>query len=113
LAEVAAEAGVGVVTLLKGGCTVGLDEEDRGTGDPPCADWIAAALDYATALRPDAVYTVVTRADAVQPERLLHGVEPALASLQEAGIPILAVRDNPRFTVNMYECATRPGVPDC
>lgn len=114
LERVADERGIGVVTLLKGGCTIGAEEEDRGVGGPACQDWLGAALAYAVDLAPDAVYVVTTRASAAEPERLLRGVETSLSTLLDADIPVLAVRDNPRFAFDMYECvAGAGGGEDC
>lgn len=94
-----------VLTLLRGGCTVGLLEESRNASQTSCEPWVRASLDYAAEVRPDAVYIVVTRADADEPERLLDGIEEAVESLRAADIPVIGVRDNPRFSFDMYECA--------
>ncbi|WP_194764677.1 acyltransferase family protein [Microbacterium sp. UFMG61] len=94
-----------VLTLLRGGCTVGLLEESRNASQESCEPWVRASLDYAAEVRPDAVYIVVTRADADEPERLLDGIEEAVESLRAADIPVIGVRDNPRFSFDMYECA--------
>ena len=102
--QVAKERGVGVVTLLKGGCTIGVTEQDRSATGDSCHDWTRAAIAYVNALHPDAVYTVVTRADPVAPERGISGIDEALGSFGQNGIPVIAVRDNPRFSENMYEC---------
>jgi hypothetical protein len=105
--EYAQQNGFGAVTLLKGGCTVGPGEEDRGPDNPyTCAQWLPEAIRYAEDLKPTAVYMIVTRAAAGQPERLLDGVEETLDALTNAGIPVIAVRDNPRFAQNMYSCVS-------
>lgn len=95
-----------VVTILRGGCTAGLFEESRNPTEASCEPWARAAFDYAKDLAPDAVYLVITRADADEPERLLDGIEEAIDEMQEAEIPVIGVRDNPRFPFDMYECAT-------
>lgn len=97
-----------VITLLQGGCTAGLFEESRSTTLTTCEPWVRAALDHATQIAPDAVYLVVTRADAAAPERLLDGIEDAVAQMRLADIPVIGVRDNPRFSFNMYQCAIDP-----
>ena len=105
MALYAAERGIGVVTLLKGGCTIGATEGDRGPANPyTCEEWLPAAVDYTVALRPTAVYVIATRADAVEPERLLDGVEETIETFLDAGIAVIAVRDNPRFPFDMYSC---------
>ncbi|MCI1017626.1 acyltransferase [Microbacterium sp. C5A9] len=100
------ERDLAVITLLRGGCTAGLFEESRNASQTSCEPWVRAALDYAAEIEPDAVYLVLTRADADEPERLLDGIDEAVESLREADIPVIGVRDNPRFSFDMYECAT-------
>ncbi|KYJ99910.1 acyltransferase [Microbacterium sp. p3-SID338] len=103
---------VAVITLLHGGCTAGLFEESRSLSLDSCETWVRAAFDYAKEISPDAVYIVVTRADASAPERLLRGVEDVVAEMRMAGIPVIGVRDNPRFSIDMYQCAIDASV-DC
>lgn len=101
----AAENGIGAIALLKGGCTIGATEGDRGPANPyTCAEWLPEAVDYTLALKPKAVYVIVTRADANEPERLLDGVQDTVATFLDAGISVIAVRDNPRFDFDMYSC---------
>lgn len=95
-----------VITMLRGGCTAGLFEESRNPTETSCEPWARAAFDYAKDLAPDAVYLVLTRADADEPERLLDGIEEAVDEMGAAGIPVIGVRDNPRFSFDMYQCAT-------
>lgn len=99
------ERDLAVLTLLRGGCTAGLLEESRNASQTSCEPWVRASLDYAADVRPDAVYIVMTRADADEPERLLDGIDEAVDALREADIPVIGVRDNPRFSFDMYECA--------
>jgi len=106
------ESDLAVVTLLQGGCTAGFFEQSRSTTLSSCETWVRAAFDYAKEISPDAVYLVVTRADADQPERLLDGIEDAVREMSLAGIPVIGVRDNPRFSFNMYQCAIDPSM-DC
>ncbi|CAI7624539.1 unnamed protein product [Penicillium discolor] len=80
---------VAVITLLHGGCTAGLFEESRSLSLDSCETWVRAAFDYAKEISPDAVYIVVTRADASAPERLLRGVEDVVAEMRMAGIPVI------------------------
>lgn len=105
LQAVLEDSDVAVVTLLQGGCTAGLREESRSTTLSSCETWVRAAYDYAKEIAPDAVYLVLTRADAVAPERLLDGIEDAVREMRDAGIAVIGVRDNPRFAFNMYQCA--------
>ncbi|MBS1906039.1 MAG: acyltransferase [Actinobacteria bacterium] len=104
----AEQHGIGVVTLLKGGCTIGPEEPDRGTDNPyTCAEWLPEAIDCAVALKPTAVYVIATRATAGEPERVLEGADRTISALLDAGISVIAVRDNPRFDFDMYSCVAR------
>ncbi|VXB12917.1 O-acetyltransferase OatA [Microbacterium sp. 8M] len=102
--QVAKNRGIGVVTLLKGGCTISASEQDRSATGSGCHDWAKAAIAYVEALHPDAVYTVVTRADPVAAERKVDGIDQTLDVFAQSDIPVIAVRDNPRFSSNMYDC---------
>ena len=102
--QLAKKRGVGVVTLLKGGCTISESEQDRSATGNACHGWAQAAIAYVKALHPDAVYTVVTRADPAAAERKVDGIDRTLDVFAQAGIPVIAVRDNPRFSSNMYDC---------
>lgn len=108
----AEQNGWGVITLVKGGCALGLDESRR---DPEgCGQWRDAAIDLIENLRPAAVMTIVTRAGVDgEPEVVRPGIDRTLDRFVSAGIPVLAVRDNPRFDVDMFECATGPDPDDC
>jgi peptidoglycan/LPS O-acetylase OafA/YrhL len=87
-----------LVAVLKGGCSFGLDGK--------CPEWSEAALDYLLELQPDAVFTVGTAAEPDgRHEILTPGFEDAASRLVDEGIDVIAVRDNPRFGFNVYECA--------
>ncbi len=102
LFPVAADSGWAVVSLLKGGCSMGLDEPGL---DDQCDQWRAESLDLVERAQPDAVLTVLTRSDPGEDdERLRPGIERFLDRMQDAGIPVLGVRDNPRFAYDMFEC---------
>jgi len=103
LLPIAEREGWQVVSLLKGGCSFGV-------GDHPCAAWNERALDYVVGLRPDAVFTVVTAGEVDGPgEELVVGQQEAVDALAAAGIDLVGVRDNPRFSFDVYACAERFG----
>ena len=108
--EVAADNGWGVVTLIKGGCALGADEpEDDPVG---CGEWRDSVLDYVARLAPAAVMTVVTRADAGDGEEVVRpGMDRTIDRILSAGIDVIGLRDNPRFTFDMFECV-QEGDPD-
>lgn len=109
LLPVAEANGWGVVFLIKGGCSMGLDEPGM---DERCDGWREAAIDLVERVRPDAALTVVTRSDAGEDdERLRPGIERFLDRMDDAGVPVLGVRDNPRFAFNMYDCVVAADDP--
>lgn len=110
-------------------------DEDRGIFySQQCRDWNEDVLDLAEKIQPDAVITVGTEtipadmtmrsesgdgtdADGKETpelsytgsrgsrEHVLEGVERSIERLERAGIPVILIRDNPRFTENAYVCA--------
>ncbi|MFJ6653194.1 acyltransferase family protein [Microbacterium sp. NPDC091313] len=110
--ELAQTNGWGVVSLVRGGCGIGADEPG---GDEDCPRWRDAALAHIANISPAAVVTIVTRANAGEDdEELRPGVAASVDRLTDAGIDVIAVRDNPRFTFNMFECAVEADdVADC
>ncbi|MGZ8805443.1 MAG: acyltransferase family protein, partial [Microbacterium sp.] len=66
LTPLAARDGWQLVAILRGGCTLALDEP--GAGDAAaCDSWRAAALEYVEEIQPDAVMTMGTSAAADSP----------------------------------------------
>ncbi|WP_167456850.1 acyltransferase family protein [Microbacterium phyllosphaerae] len=104
LAALAGEQEWGVTALLKGGCSIGIGAPTWSASGAPCEEWRAAALEYAARTQPDAVYLVVTRATPSAPEVLVEGIQEIADELISQGIEVIAVRDNPRFDFDMYEC---------
>ncbi|KQR38830.1 acyltransferase family protein [Microbacterium sp. Leaf159] len=105
LRVVADEEGWGLFALLRGGCSLAAVEPDPSAESSPCDEWRKAALDYAMRIEPDAVYLVATKATSSSSETLVDGVEQIADQLTAQGIEVIAVRDNPRFDIDMYECA--------
>lgn len=109
LLPVAEANGWGVVSLVKGGCSMGLDEPGL---DEQCDDWRRAAIALVERVVPDAVLTVVTRSDAGEDDETLRpGIEHFLDRMGGAGIEVLAMRDNPRFAFDMYNCVIEADDP--
>ena len=98
-----------VTALLLGGCSYGAESENRNEN---CNAFNDAATDYALRLTPDAVFTMATISDeATTDEREVAGLAEASKILGDAGIPLIGMRDNPRFEVNMISCVEEHG-PD-
>ncbi|WP_082516493.1 acyltransferase family protein [Microbacterium sp. Leaf436] len=99
----------GVVSLVKGGCSMGLDEPGL---DPTCDDWREAAIAHVERIAPDAVMTVVTRSDAGDDDEMVRaGIEGFLDRMGDAGIEVLGIRDNPRFAFDMFGCVNESADP--
>ncbi|MBB3156736.1 peptidoglycan/LPS O-acetylase OafA/YrhL [Microbacterium proteolyticum] len=108
----AQENGWGVVHLIKGGCSMGLDEPGM---DELCDSWREAAVGLVEQVKPDAVMTVVTRSDAGEDdEKVRAGIHRFVDRMSDAGIEVLGVRDNPRFAFDMFGCVADAADPlDC
>lgn len=98
-----------VIAVLKGGCRFGAPTDEQW---PECQEFNEAALDYALELKPDAVLAVGTAAQpAVAADPVVPGLPEAALQLAEEGIPVIGIRDNPRFEYNMVHCTETHG-PD-
>ena len=105
LIPIAEREGWTLVYVLRGGCSFGL-------GDHPCSDWNEQVLEYVEKVGPDAIFTVVT---AAQPdgtgEHVVEGLQEAVDELRASDIDVIGVRDNPRFSFDVFACAESYG-PD-
>ncbi|MHA7220997.1 acyltransferase family protein [Arthrobacter sp. RHLT1-20] len=107
LGPIARSHGWEVVALLKGNCRFGGESPDR---DAECNAFNAASARYVLDHKPDAVFTVasLTRKDApfeTEVPQYLEGIKP----ITDAGMDVVGIRDNPRFTINMPECVQKNG----
>jgi len=98
-----------LISIVLGGCPFSATAAADGK-DPTCVRWNAAALREIAALRPDAVVTMATR----DVRRGLTEIVPAgfvtqWERLDALGIPVLAIRDNPRFSQSPPDCLQRRG----
>ena len=78
--------------------------------DAECNAFNRASAAYVLEHRPDAVFTVATLTHKEAPfetevPAYLEGIQP----FTDAGIEIVGIRDNPRFTINMPECVQKHG----
>ncbi|WP_258060981.1 acyltransferase family protein [Arthrobacter sp. 4R501] len=105
LAPIAEARGWELVTLLMPACRFGAESETRTA---ECNAYNGASAAYVLEHRPDAVFTVATLTHEEAPfetevPAYLEGIQP----IADAGIEIVGIRDNPRFTINMPECVQR------
>ncbi|MFP5366218.1 MAG: acyltransferase family protein [Actinomycetes bacterium] len=113
LAPIAAERGWELVTLLMPACRFGAESETRNA---ECNAYNRASTAYVLEHRPDAVFTVASLTHEEAPfETEVPGYLDGVRPFAEAGIEIVGIRDNPRFTFNMPECVQRngPEAPEC
>ncbi|MHC1560684.1 acyltransferase family protein [Actinomycetospora sp. C-140] len=109
LEPVAREQHWEVTTLVRARCPFGTTSE-TDPADVTCVDWNAAAIEHLAADPPDAVVVSATRdVRAGLTEQTPDGFVAGWQRLDEAGVPVLAVRDNPRFDHKPAECLEKYG----
>ncbi|MBM7849259.1 acyltransferase family protein [Arthrobacter roseus] len=106
----AAEQNWQLVVLRKGQCPFGAPIGEQFEG---CEDWNGDALRYLDVINPDMVFTVSSSSHHTRTEDLLvPGYEKAAVQIMDDGADVIAIRDNPRFGVNIPECVETNGVED-
>ncbi|WP_020660671.1 acyltransferase family protein [Amycolatopsis benzoatilytica] len=104
-----------IKTMLKGACPYSAGS-DLMPGDPGCVAWNKAVTDELLETRPDAVVVLSTiNAKPGPHEKTPAGFLDVWSTLDKAGIPVVGVRDNPRYTFNMASCVAEksPTDPAC
>ncbi|MFF0902434.1 UNVERIFIED_CONTAM: acyltransferase family protein [Kocuria sp. CPCC 205316] len=105
--RVADAQGWTVVSYLRMACRYTAPSENY---QAECNDFNAAARQAALEAGPDAVLTVGTLSLSEAPhEKLVEGYEDGVTPFLDAGIPVVAFRDNPRFPYDMFECVETYG----
>jgi peptidoglycan/LPS O-acetylase OafA/YrhL len=115
LIPIAQRHGWQLTAIVRGACPFSTASEVV-PDEPDCLAWNAAAADEIAQLRPDAVVTLATRdVRAGLTERTPPGFAAQWARLDALGIPVLAVRDNPRFDFSVPDCIQQRGraAPEC
>ncbi|MDD7934642.1 acyltransferase family protein [Actinomycetospora straminea] len=115
VAPVAHERGWRVQTLIRPGCPLSTTAESN-PGEADCITWNQEALGALASLRPALVVAQATH-DVRQgrTERTPPGMVEAWNRLASAGVPVLGVRDNPRFGYAPPSCVDTygRGAPEC
>jgi len=104
-----------LIVLSRGGCPFSVESE-IDPDNQACRDWNAAAADEILELRPDAVLTTASRDVRLGlTEQTPPGFVAQWQKLDTESIPVLAVRDNPRYDASPSACveALGPNSPDC
>ncbi|MQA10174.1 MAG: acyltransferase family protein [Pseudonocardiaceae bacterium] len=81
-----------------------------------CVDWNAAAAKEIIKMRPDTVFTMASREVRVGfTEHTPPGFVEQWRKLERAGIPVIGVRDNPRYDFTPSDCVAAKGrdAPEC
>jgi peptidoglycan/LPS O-acetylase OafA/YrhL len=93
-----------IIAIVRGACPFSTASEVVPDG-PDCLAWNAAAADEIQAMRPDAVVTLASRDARVgRTELTPPGFVEQWRRLDAEGIPVIAVRDNPRFDFSVPDC---------
>ena len=115
LAPIARRHNWQVVHMLKGACPFSVNA-DAMPGDRDCVKWNADAAQEIIRTKPDAVFTNGSRNVRVGlTEETPAGFVAQWRKLEEAEIPVIAVRDNPRHSFSPPQCAATHGreAPQC
>jgi SGNH domain (fused to AT3 domains) len=101
-----------LITALRGACPFSTASE-VDPADAECVAWNAAVSDEIARLRPDAVVTLSTRdVRSGLTEQTPAGFVEQWRRLSDLGIPVLAIRDNPRFAYDVPDCVRQQGRDD-
>ncbi len=109
LVPIARRYGWQLTAIVRGACPFSTASEVV-PDEPDCLAWNAAAADEIAQLRPDAVVTLATRdVRTGLTEQTPPGFVAQWTRLDALGIPVLAVRDNPRFDFSVPDCVQQRG----
>jgi hypothetical protein len=102
-----------LTAIVRGACPFSTAAE-VAPDEPDCLSWGEAAATEIADLHPDVVVTLASRdVRAGLTEQTPRGFVERWRRLDELGIPVLAVRDNPRFDYSVPDCVqTDDGDPD-
>ena len=107
LVPIAQRHGWQLVSMVRGACPFSTASE-AVPDEVDCLAWNEAVAAEIADLRPDAVVTLASREVRVGlTEHTPPGFVDRWRWLAELGIPVLAVRDNPRFDASMPDCVDR------
>ena len=117
LAEHTSRQGFELDLVLKGACALTTDPAHlpRGSeGHAACSSWNDSVFDDIVADPPDLVVTIGSRSSVdTADETVPAGYREAWARITARGIPVLAIRDNPRSATSPNECVVRRGAGAC
>ncbi|QWF84447.1 acyltransferase family protein [Amycolatopsis sp. CA-230715] len=101
-----------VTVMFRSACPFSTDS-DIDPDDEGCREWNTTAAELISSMKPDAVLTMASRDVRAGPtEQTPSGFAAQWRRLAGEGIPVLAIRDNPRFDVSPAACAEQRGPDD-
>ncbi len=109
LRPLAESQGWRVLTYIQPGCFYASAEDQPGSAS--CRAWFEGAEDMLGAVDPALVLVQSTFTDTEQ-EFTRPGLEDRVRELTGAGVPVVGVRDTPRFPEGPAQCAVRDGADD-
>jgi hypothetical protein len=93
-----------LIAIVRGACPFSTTSEVN-PDEPDCLAWNSAAAAEIADLQPDAVVTLASRDVRIGlTEQTPPGFVEQWRQLDAMGIPVLALRDNPRFDMSMPDC---------
>lgn len=103
--EIADAEGWELIVIDKDGCRLATTDVDNKRSEA-CETWNEHAIDVILAQDPDAVVTLgtVTSRPGGNPERTPPGQVEAWELFTSEGVPVLVMRDNPRFVESIPDC---------
>jgi hypothetical protein len=109
LVPIADRHGWQLTVIARGACPFSTASEVVAD-EPDCLAWGDAAAAEIADLHPDAVVTLASRdVRAGLTEQTPAGFVARWQQLAQLGIPVLAIRDNPRFDRSMPDCVQQAG----
>lgn len=102
LLEFAEEEDILILTFIKSGCRFSSEEFEA----EDCTEWNKNVMNELLELKPDLIFTT---ADATELEEVPEGYVDNWETLNEHGIEVFAVRDNPRFHFDIPSCVEEHG----
>jgi peptidoglycan/LPS O-acetylase OafA/YrhL len=107
--SLAEQRGWRVVSYIRPACFYSTVEEQMRPDD--CAPWLEDTATVLDAVDPDLVMVQGTLATTTG-EQLPAGMEARMRALDARGVPVVAVRDTPRFDYAPARCAVESGLAD-
>jgi len=101
-----------IISMTKSACAFQLGDDGDREVHPSCIAWNGEAIADIVHLKPDLVFTIATRL-VNDREGTPESYRRAWETLQQKGIPILALRDNPWFPQEIPYCLElNPNAPE-